>query len=72
MDWQVKVTRHLIDGGVMGRKQSELISKAGGHIRDGDVIAFLHVLADEKKAQKFVLPGHIPWWRATSNIEKLS
>jgi hypothetical protein len=72
IDWQVNVTKHLIDGGTQGRRQSELISKAGGNIRDGEVIAFLRTLAADKKANKYVLPGQIAYWRATSNIERLS
>jgi hypothetical protein len=71
-DWQVKITKHLIEGGVMGRPQSELIRKAGGNIRDGEVIAFLRLLAADKKAQKFILPGQKAYWRATTEIEKLS
>jgi hypothetical protein len=72
MDWQVKVTRHLIEGGVMGRPQSELIAKAGGNAHDGEVRAFLMTLAADRKVQKFILPGQKVFWRATSEIERLS
>jgi hypothetical protein len=71
-DWQVKITKFLIDGGTQGRRQSELIAKAGGNIRDGEVIAFLKILAADKKVNKYILPGQIAQWRATTNIEKLS
>jgi hypothetical protein len=71
-DWQVKVVQHLIGGGAMGRPQSELIAKAGGNVRDGDVRAFLMTLAAERKVQKYILPGQKTYWRATSEIEKLS
>lgn len=71
LHWQVKVCQLLIDGGTQGCRQSELIKKAGGSIRDGEVIAFLRMLAAEKKAQKFILPGQVAFWRATSEIEKL-
>jgi len=70
-DWQVKITRFMIEGGTQGRRQSDIIKKAGGNIRDGDVIAFLRTLAADKKAQKFILPGQIAQWRATREIEKL-
>ena len=72
MDWQPAVVKYLISGGVMGRSQASLIAKAGGHIRDGEVIGFLRILAEDKKAQKYILPGQVPWWRATTNILKLS
>lgn len=72
MDWQVKITKLLIESGVTGCRQSDLIKRAGGNIRDGEVIAFLKLLASEKKAQKYILPGQIPFWRATTNIERLN
>ena len=72
MDWQVSITRYLIEGGLQGRKQSDLIKKAGGNIRDGEVVAFLKLLASEKKADLYVLPGQIKWWRATSGIQRLT
>jgi hypothetical protein len=72
MDWQVKLVRYLIEGGTRGRRQQELIALAGGNVRDGEVIAYLRLLAAGKKAQKFVLPGQVAVWRATKEIEKLS
>jgi len=70
MDWQVSVTKFLIEGGTVGRRQSELVSKAKG-AGDGEVLAFLRLLAQEKKAQMYVLPGQVKQWRATAEIEKL-
>jgi hypothetical protein len=71
VDWQVRITQLLIAGGTTGVRQGELISKVKKDAGDGEVLAFLRVLAAEKKVQKFILPGQIAVWRATSNIERL-
>jgi F0F1-type ATP synthase delta subunit len=71
MDWQATIVRTLIDSGTRGRRQSELIAKVGKKAGDQEVIAFLHLLAQEKKAQMYVLPGQVKQWRATKEIEKL-
>ena len=71
MDWQVKLTKFLIEGGTVGRRQSALIAKVANAAGDGEVVAFLKLLAQDRKAQLYVLPGQIKVWRATKEIEKL-
>ncbi len=70
-DWQVTVVKMLIENGTQGCRQSTLISKTSKYAGDGEVIAYLKMLAAEKKVQKFILPGQVVQWRATTNIEKL-
>jgi hypothetical protein len=69
-DWQVSITKYLIEGGTQGRRQSAIIVRANGKVDESDVIAFLMSLAAERKVQKFILPNGVIQWRATSNIEK--
>ncbi len=70
-DWQVKVTQMLIEAGTQGCRQQDLIAKAKNKAGDGDVIAFLRMLAADKKVDKYILPGEVTQWRATTNITKL-
>jgi hypothetical protein len=68
MDWQAKLTEWLINAGTVGRRQSELISRVSTKVDDREVLSFLNSLLAEGKVQKFILPGGVIQWRATTKI----
>lgn len=68
MDWQARLVEFLINGGTVGRRQSELISRVSTKVDDREVLSFLNSLMSEGKVQKFILPGAVIQWRATRSI----
>lgn len=76
-DWQVDLVEYLINGGTVGRSQTELIKRASNKVNAPDVNAYLHALASERKVQKFIVSDGFKWskqeivWRATTEIHNM-
>jgi len=72
-DWQEQLTRFLIEGGLQGRKQSEITRRMQGKCSAPIFTEWLYQLAKQDKVQRFVFtpPGttrSVTVWRATQKI----
>lgn len=68
-DWREELTRYLIDGGVEGRKQSDILIRLRGLITAEPIQQELEALLAANKVQKFIVPtaGRTAIvWRATT------
>lgn len=68
IDWRQRATTYLIDGGTVGRRESDVIKCVARYTDATGVQAFLTSLVLERRAQKFQLPDGTTQWRATTNI----
>jgi hypothetical protein len=74
-DWQSGLVEFLIDGGVIGRKQAQIVSRFDGYATAKRLEQELEFLAADDRVQKFNIPAvgrrggrRFTVWRATTKI----
>jgi len=75
MDWQSKLIEFLIEGGVIGRKQAQIVTKFDAFATAKRLEQELEFLAADDRVQKFNIPAsgrrggrRFTVWRATTKI----
>jgi hypothetical protein len=79
-DWQDQLIEYMIDGGLIGRKQSDILAKFDTVANAERINAELTFLAAEDKVQKYVVPpisrrggrSYIVWRATTKIMEHVS
>lgn len=74
-DWQSDLVKFMIEGGLLGHKQSKIVSKFDTHVTAAQLENELEFLAADDCVQKFNIPSagrrggrRCVVWRATNKI----
>jgi hypothetical protein len=72
-DWREELQRFLIAGGILGKKQSQIVTRLNRWTTAKEIVEELEALWHEKKVEKFEVPQQgsgrpSTIWRATTKL----